>query len=289
MPPEGRIAASPTADAVIHLAAQAGVRYSIENPFAYAQSNLVGHLSVLELVRHHPKRPRLVYASSSSVYGDTATAPYSEAGPRRSSGLALCGDQALERADERGLRQALWHGPGRPALLHRLWPVGPAGHGLLDLHARHHRGHADHASSTMASSSATSPGSTTSSPASSPRRCRRRPRHSRCIASTTSATTARSQLGRFIAIIEDAVGRKAERIMVPMQPGDVKATCANIDALKRDYGFAPATRLEDGIPRFVRWYRDYTGKLTASGAGESPASRSRTPRSAASDCASDRS
>ena len=67
------------------------------------------------------------------------------------------------------------------------------------------------------------------------------------------------ELARFIATIEEAVGRKAEKIMAPMQPGDVRSTCANIDALKRDYGFSPSTRLEDGIPRFVRWYRDYTG------------------------------
>ncbi|HPI46831.1 MAG TPA: GDP-mannose 4,6-dehydratase, partial [Hyphomonadaceae bacterium] len=67
-----------TVDAVIHLAAQAGVRYSIDNPFAYGQSNLIGHLSVLEFVRHHPNKPRLVYASSSSVYGANAKAPFSE-------------------------------------------------------------------------------------------------------------------------------------------------------------------------------------------------------------------
>jgi UDP-glucuronate 4-epimerase len=66
------------------------------------------------------------------------------------------------------------------------------------------------------------------------------------------------QLGRFIAIIEEALGKKAERIMLPMQAGDVHATCANIDALQRDYGYAPATKLEEGIPRFVEWYRAWT-------------------------------
>jgi UDP-glucuronate 4-epimerase len=66
------------------------------------------------------------------------------------------------------------------------------------------------------------------------------------------------QLGRFIAIIEEAVGRKAERVMLPMQAGDVRATCANIDALQRDYAYAPTTKLEEGIPRFVAWYRAWT-------------------------------
>ncbi|MDP3491947.1 MAG: NAD-dependent epimerase/dehydratase family protein, partial [Hyphomonadaceae bacterium] len=66
------------------------------------------------------------------------------------------------------------------------------------------------------------------------------------------------QLGRFIEIVEDAVGKRAEKIMEPMQPGDVRATYANIDALARDHGYAPTTSLEEGIPRFVKWYRDYT-------------------------------
>jgi UDP-glucuronate 4-epimerase len=66
------------------------------------------------------------------------------------------------------------------------------------------------------------------------------------------------QLMRFIEILEDAIGRKAEKIFEPMQPGDVRATYANIDALARDYGFAPRTRLEEGVPRFVDWYRAYT-------------------------------
>jgi len=66
------------------------------------------------------------------------------------------------------------------------------------------------------------------------------------------------ELGRFIEIVEDAAGKRAEKIMEPMQPGDVGATYANIDALARDHGFAPTTTLEEGIPRFVKWYRDYT-------------------------------
>jgi UDP-glucuronate 4-epimerase len=77
------VAAAADADVVIHLAAQAGVRFSLENPFAYAQSNLVGHLSVLEMVRHSPKKPRLVYASSSSVYGANSKAPLFRGGSRR--------------------------------------------------------------------------------------------------------------------------------------------------------------------------------------------------------------
>jgi UDP-glucuronate 4-epimerase len=114
------------ADAVIHLAAQAGVRYSIENPFAYGQSNLIGHLSILELVRHAPKKPRLVYASSSSVYGANAKAPFSEddrvdnpvslyAATKRSNELMSESYTKLYGMEQVGLRFFTVYGPwGRP-------------------------------------------------------------------------------------------------------------------------------------------------------------------------------
>lgn len=246
------------ADAVIHLAAQAGVRYSLDNPFAYAQSNLVGHLSVLELVRHHPRKPRLVYASSSSVYGNSATAPYSEqdrvdhpvslyAATKRSNELTSEAYANLYGIEQVGLRFFTVYGTwGRPDMAYWTFtrdiiegrPIRVFNNGELE---RDFTWIDDIVAGVVA---------TALQPPATPQPLHR---------IYNIGNNRPVELGRFIALIEDAVGRKAERIMAPMQPGDVKATCANIDALKRDYGFAPSTRLEDGIPRFVRWYRDYTG------------------------------
>lgn len=246
------------ADTVIHLAAQAGVRYSIENPFAYAQSNLVGHLSVLELVRNHPRRPRLVYASSSSVYGDTATPPYSEAdradhpvslyaATKRSNELTSEAYSRLYGLDQIGLRFFTVYGPwGRPDMAYWMFtrdiieerPIRVFNNGALQ---RDFTWIDDIVAGVIAT--ALRPPAT------------QQPLHR----IYNIGNNRPVELGRFIALIEEAVGRKAEKEMLPMQAGDVRATCANIDALHRDYGFSPTTRLEDGIPRFVSWYRAYTG------------------------------
>jgi UDP-glucuronate 4-epimerase len=243
--------------AVIHLAAQAGVRYSIENPFAYAQSNLVGHLSVLELVRHHPNRPRLAYASSSSVYGDTSTPPYSEAervdhpvslyaATKRSNELTSEAYAKLYGLDQVGLRFFTVYGPwGRPDMAYWTFtrdiiegrPINVFNNGQLE---RDFTWIDDIVSGVIAT--AMQPPVT------------QQPLHR----VYNIGNNRPVQLGRFIQIIEDAVGKKAERIMLPMQAGDVRATCANIDALQRDYAYAPTTKLEEGIPRFVDWYRAWT-------------------------------
>jgi UDP-glucuronate 4-epimerase len=242
---------------VIHLAAQAGVRYSIENPFAYAQSNLVGHLSVLEMVRHHPNQPRLAYASSSSVYGDTAIAPYSEtarvdhpvslyAATKRSNELTSEAYAKLYGLDQVGLRFFTVYGPwGRPDMAYWTFtrdiiegrPIKVFNNGELE---RDFTWIGDIVSGVVATAM--------QAPATP------QPLHR----VYNIGNNRPVQLGRFIAIIEEAVGRKAERIMLPMQAGDVRATCANIDALQRDYGYAPTTKLEEGIPRFVAWYRAWT-------------------------------
>jgi UDP-glucuronate 4-epimerase len=243
--------------AVIHLAAQAGVRYSIENPFAYAQSNLVGHLSVLELVRHHPNRPRLAYASSSSVYGDTSTPPYSEAervdhpvslyaATKRSNELTSEAYAKLYGLDQVGLRFFTVYGPwGRPDMAYWTFtrdiiegrPINVFNNGQLE---RDFTWIDDIVSGVIAT--AMQPPAT------------QQPLHR----VYNIGNNRPVQLGRFIEVIEDAVGKKAERIMLPMQAGDVRATCANIDALQRDYAYAPTTKLEEGIPRFVDWYRAWT-------------------------------
>ena len=243
--------------AVIHLAAQAGVRYSIENPFAYVQSNLVGHLSVLEMVRHHPNRPRLAYASSSSVYGDTAVAPYSEtarvdhpvslyAATKRSNELTSEAYAGLYGLDQVGLRFFTVYGPwGRPDMAYWTFtrdiiegrPIKVFNNGELERDFTW----IDDIVSGVVATAMQAPATTQS-----------------LHRIYNIGNNRPVQLSRFIAIIEEAVGRKAERVMLPMQAGDVRATCANTDALQRDYGYAPTTKLEEGIPRFVAWYRDWT-------------------------------
>jgi UDP-glucuronate 4-epimerase len=246
------------ADAVVHLAAQAGVRYSLENPFAYAQSNLLGHLSVLELVRHSPKKPHLVYASSSSVYGANSKAPFSEedrvdnpvslyAATKRSGELLSESYSRLYGMSQIGLRFFTVYGPwGRPDMAYWSFtknilegkPIRVFNNGDLQRDFTY-------VDDIVAGIAAV----TLSQPAGRELALHR-------IYNIGNNRPVR--LMRFIEILEDAVGRKAEKIFETMQPGDVPATYANIDALARDYGFAPRTRLEEGIPRFVEWYRAYT-------------------------------
>ena len=246
------------ADAVIHLAAQAGVRYSIENPFAYGQSNLIGHLSILELVRNAPKKPRLVYASSSSVYGANAKAPFSEddrvdnpvslyAATKRSNELMSESYTTLYGMEQVGLRFFTVYGPwGRPDMAY--WTFtrdiieGRAIRVFNNGHLNRDFTWIDDIVAGIVATALDQP--RTANP----------PLHR----IYNIGNNRPVELGRFIEIVEDAVGKCAEKIMEPMQPGDVRATYANIDALVRDYGFAPTTTLEEGMPRFVKWYRDYT-------------------------------
>jgi len=247
-----------TVDAVIHLAAQAGVRYSIDNPFAYGESNLIGHLSVLEFVRHHPNKPRLVYASSSSVYGANAKAPFSEedrvdnpvslyAATKRSNELMSESYAKLYAMEQVGLRFFTVYGPwGRPDMAYWTFtrdivegrPIRVFNNGQLNRDFTW----IDDIVSGVVSTALDQP--RTPNPV--------------LHRIYNIGNNRPVELGRFIEIVEDAVGKRAEKIMEPMQPGDVRATYANIDALARDHGYAPTTSLEEGIPRFVKWYRDYT-------------------------------
>jgi UDP-glucuronate 4-epimerase len=221
--------------AVIHLAAQAGV----------------------ELVRHHPNRPRLAYASSSSVYGDTATAPYSEsarvdhpvslyAATKRSNELTSEAYAKLYGLEQIGLRFFTVYGPwGRPDMAYWTFtrdiiegrPIKVFNNGELE---RDFTWIDDIVAGVVAT-------------------VMRGPATEQPLHRVYNIGNNRPvKLARFITIIEEAVGKKAERIFLPMQAGDVRATCANIDALQRDYGYAPTTKLEQGIPRFVEWYRGWT-------------------------------
>lgn len=247
------------ADVFIHLAAQAGVRYSLDNPFAYGQSNLIGHLSVLELVRHSPKKPRLVYASSSSVYGANTKAPFSEddrvdhpvsfyAATKRANEMMSESYSRLYGMEQIGLRFFTVYGPwGRPDMAYWTFtrdiiegrPIRVFNNGQLQ---RDFTWIDDIVAGVVATAL-----DVPRTPSPELHRI------------YNIGNNQPVELSRFIDIVENAVGKRAEKIMEPMQPGDVHATYANIDALARDYGFAPTTTLEEGIPRFVKWYRDYTG------------------------------
>jgi UDP-glucuronate 4-epimerase len=244
-------------DAIVHLAAQAGVRYSLENPFAYAHSNLMGHLSILELARHAKKTPRLVYASSSSVYGGSTKVPFSEA-DRADTPVSLYA--ATKRADELmsetyshlyglpqvGLRFFTVYGPwGRPDMAYWSFTRNMLeGKPIRVFNQGEQMRDFTYVDDIVAGVVAVA----LDKPAAGSTKLHR---------IYNIGNNRPERLTRFIEILEQATGRKAEKILEPAQPGDVQATYADIGALARDYGFAPRTSLEQGIPKFVEWYRGY--------------------------------
>jgi len=246
------------ADVVIHLAAQAGVRYSLENPFAYASSNLVGHLSMLELVRHSPKKPKFVYASSSSVYGANTKVPFSEDDPvnqpvslyaatKRADELISESYSRLYGIPQIGLRFFTVYGPwGRPDMAY--WSFAERimkgetirvfNHGDLE---RDFTYIDDIVAGVVAI-------------ALEPIKIKGEIPHRIYNIGNNQPV----KLMRFIEVLEDSIGKKAVKQFEPMQPGDVYSTYADIAAISKDYGFAPKTSLETGIPQFIEWFRAYT-------------------------------
>ena len=262
------LVAAETTDRVIHLAAQAGVRYSIENPAVYIQSNLVGFGAVLEACRHR-EVAHLVYASSSSVYGGNRQMPFSEqhavnhpvslyAATKKANELMAHTYSHLYGLPATGLRFFTVYGPwGRPDMALFLFTRNIlAGQPIDVCNYGHHRrdftfvadivegvvrccdrvATANHAWD----SDAPDPGSS------------RAPYRLYNIGNNQPV-----ELMHLIETLESALGRKAEKNMLPMQPGDVPATYANIDALQRDVGFRPSTPIEEGVKKFVAWYRSY--------------------------------
>lgn len=244
---------------IIHLAAQAGVRYSIENPFAYVEANLVGHVVILELARQQAALDHLVYASSSSVYGGNTVLPFSET-DRVDNPMSLYA--ATKKADEllsqsyahlygipqTGLRFFTVYGPwGRPDMA--LWlfteailagrPIKVFNHGDM----RRDFTYIDDIVSGILAARDKPPKGTAETAA--PHRI------------YNIGNNHPEDLSRLIALLEGALGKKAEQILEPMQPGDVKETYADLTAIEGDLGFQPATAIEEGIPKFVAWYRDY--------------------------------
>jgi UDP-glucuronate 4-epimerase len=248
---------------VVHLGAQAGVRYSIENPGAYIQSNLVGHANILELCRHSDTLEHLVYASSSSVYGGNTKMPFAVEDPVETP-VSLYA--ATKRADEllsqsyahlyglpqTGLRFFTVYGPwGRPDMA--LWlfteailngkPIRVFNHGDMQRDFTYIDDIVKGITSTLAGPPKIGGENAFGNPA--PHKI------------YNIGNNRPEKLLRMIETLEDALGMKAEKQFEDMQPGDVKATYADTTALEQEFGFKASTPIEVGIPAFVKWYRDF--------------------------------
>ena len=253
---------------VIHLAAQAGVRFSLTNPHEYLDSNIIGFLHILEGCRHNNVE-HLVYASSSSVYGANTSLPFSVhqnidhplslyAATKKANELMAHTYAHLYRLPVTGLRFFTVYGPwGRPDMSMFLFtdkiikgePIDVFNHGH---HARDFTFIDDIVQGVVRATdrvAAPNPAWSSDQPdpatSSAPYRLYNIGNHSPV------------QLMDYIACIEKAVGKTATKNMLPMQPGDVPTTFADIEDLKADIGFEPKTPIEEGVKRFVAWYRDY--------------------------------
>jgi UDP-glucuronate 4-epimerase len=252
---------------VVHLAAQAGVRYSLENPAAYIQSNLVGFGHILEGCRHHDVE-HLVYASSSSVYGGNRTMPFSEQQPvnhpvslyaatKKANELMAHTYSHLYGLPATGLRFFTVYGPwGRPDMAPMLFarailagePIRVFNHGRMQrdftyiddivqgvIRCLDKPATADPAFDPLQPNPAT---------AAVPHRL------------FNIGNAQPTELLRFIEVLEQALGRQAIQDLQPMQPGDVVATAADTSALEAWVGFRPSTSIEQGVEVFAHWYRD---------------------------------
>ena len=242
-------------DRIVHLAAQAGVRYSIENPHAYVRSNLVGHVNVLEFARSLGARLKhLVYASSSSVYGGNDKAPFSEsdavekpvslyAATKRADELMSHTYSHLYAIPQTGLRFFTVYGPwGRPDMAYWIFT-----HALLT----------DQAINVFAGGDLTRDFTFIDDIVSGVLKVLDGPPPDGGHRLYNIGNSSPVSVNDFIAILERLTGHTARRIDLPMQPGDVRATHADTSALERDFGFRPSTPLEVGLGRFVTWYREW--------------------------------
>jgi UDP-glucuronate 4-epimerase len=255
-------------DRVVHLAAQAGVRYSLENPLAYVNSNVVGFLSILEGCRHHGIE-HLVYASSSSVYGGNRRLPFSEqdavnhpvslyAATKKANELMAHTYSHLYGLAATGLRFFTVYGPwGRPDMAPMLFarailagePIRVFNEGRMERDFTYIDDIVegvvrclDKPATAAAGFDALAPDPAT---AAVPHRL------------FNIGNSQPVPLLRFITVLEESLGRKAVQQLEPMQPGDVTATAADTSALEEWVGFAPHTPLEEGVGRFAAWYRDW--------------------------------
>ncbi|MEA3067815.1 MAG: UDP-glucuronate 4-epimerase [Sphingomonadales bacterium] len=252
-------------DGIVHLGAQAGVRYSLENPQAYVQANLVGHCNMLELTR--ARRPRhMVYASSSSVYGGNKSLPFRVedrvdhplslyAATKKADELLSESYASLYRLPLTGLRFFTVYGPwGRPDMA--MWIFVKAlyaGEPLPLFNGGEMRRDFTYIDDIVRGVIACldgppmDDGSTKAGGSTSPH------------ALYNIGNSRSEDLMRLVELLEQETGRKALLDPRPMQVGDVKETFADISAIERDHGFEPRTSIDEGVPRFVAWYRDHHG------------------------------
>jgi UDP-glucuronate 4-epimerase len=268
--PLERLFASQKFEVVVNMAAQAGVRYSIENPFAYVDSNLVGFVNLLECCRHNNVK-HFVFASSSSVYGANTTMPFSVhhnvdhpvslyAATKKANELMAHTYSHLYRLPSTGLRFFTVYGPwGRPDMALFLFtrailedqPLKVFNHGKMQRDFTYIDDIIEGVVRVLGrlpqpnplwSGAAPDPG-TSSAP----------------YKIYNIGNNNPVELIKFIEVIEAALGKKAQKKFMDLQPGDVVATYADVDDLMQDVGFKPATPIEVGVERFVRWYKDFYG------------------------------
>lgn len=248
-------------DCVVNLAAQAGVRYSLENPFAYVDTNLVGFANILEACRHSQPQ-HLVFASSSSVYGANTKIPFSVidnvdnpvslyAATKKANELMAHSYSHLYSLPITGLRFFTVYGPwGRPDMayfkfvraIEQNQPINVFNYGKMQrdftyiddviegiVRVMHHPPKPHHKNENINAR----------------------------YKIYNIGNNKPVELLRFIKVIEKAMGKSAQKNLLPMQPGDVPRTYADVDELIRDVGFKPTTTIEQGIEKFVRWYKDF--------------------------------
>ena len=252
-------------DRIVHLGAQAGVRYSIENPGAYVQSNLVGHCNMLEVARQRAVE-HFVYASSSSVYGGNTKLPFSVddrvdhplslyAATKKADELMSETYAHLYRLPQTGLRFFTVYGPwGRPDMM--MWiftqkilagePIPVFNHGTMYRDFTY----IDDIISGVVAALDNPPADDSKKKAGG---------STKPHALYNIGNNRSEHLMRVIELLEQECDRKAGLDMLAMQPGDVERTFADIDAIRDDLGYNPTTPIEAGVPRFVTWYRDYHG------------------------------
>lgn len=263
-----RLFAEEKFDRVIHLAAQAGVRYSLQNPHAYIDSNLVGFMNILEGCRH-AKVQHLVYASSSSVYGGNTKMPFSErdsvdhpvsiyAATKKANELMAHTYSHLYDLPTTGLRFFTVYGPwGRPDMALFLFtkailegrPIDVFNHGKMKRDFTYVDDIVEGVIRTLDRTAAVDAAFDSDNPdpgrSNAPYRVFNIGNHNPV------------ELMAFVSAIEETLGVTAQKNFMPLQDGDVPATYADTEALNAWTGFAPATSVKDGVARFVAWYRDY--------------------------------
>lgn len=246
-------------DIVVNLAAQAGVRYSIQNPKAYLDSNLTGFLNILEACRHFPVR-HLVYASSSSVYGNQEKTPFSESDPvdepvslyaatKKANELMAYTYAHLYGIPATGLRFFTVYGPwGRPDMAAYIFtkriceglPIKVFNRGEM------------YRDFTYVDDIVEGIRNVLPNP----------PKPNRkgdCAKVYNIGNNRPEKLSHFVEVLEQVIGKKAVIEYLPLQPGDVLQTCADLTELQRDFHFAPKTPIETGLRKFVDWYKDWAG------------------------------